>query len=185
MAAYSLIQMKTIKKMPTSITDWIMAIGTIVIAGATITYVVVSYKLWSATQASLDLASKSFEIQSRPYVGIEQVLIGTDGTTYRAQPVIKNFGNGIANCIINFRMILDGKELSHLDASFPLFPQATRLLMSSLDEGRMALVRTGAIQLRLEVQVLYSSGGKDYEYSDNFIYNQKEQYFSSSNYKGS
>lgn len=169
------------------------ATATVVIAIATVLYVIYTRGLWSATKKTAEAAKESADAAQtaanaakvsadldlavhKPYIGIEKFCLAQpleflNVPTMRVSCLIKNFGTLPAEKVcVTIRASLDNKPMTlHDDASMG---QARILYPNQVDEQRFTIPFDGepgsrynpSKQLRAEAEITYHAGDRRYVY---------------------
>ena len=146
-----------------------IVIATIIIAIATVAYVLVSIALWRATKRSTEITQKIFEAANRPYIGTEGVKTRINELEgfLRFEVEIKNFGTVPASNLTGGWDILYNGELLPIvrpqrDASI-LLPQGSIFLVAQLADPQFQPLADGEARLELRLSFRYT-GVTDHEY---------------------
>jgi hypothetical protein len=148
-----------------------ITLSTIVIAAATVAYVIYSFLLWKVTRQSIDLTRRIFESTNRPYVGVEAgEAISKDGLIY-VQTKIKNFGSAPAIELVgNWEITVDGKPLPTLKQCYEaivLLPQAACEHKSIINPGEEFQLSDNNHSLEIQFNLIYKSiGRQEYFYRE-------------------
>ena len=159
-----------------------MTLSTIVIAIATVAYVIYSFLLWKTTRQSINLTRRIFEATNRPYVGVEAgEAIGKDGLIY-VQTKIKNFGTAPAIELIgNWVITVDGKPLPTLKQCYEaivLLPQATCEHKSIINPGEEFQLSDNNHSLEIQFNLTYKSiGRQEYFYREQQRFDHEQSTF--------
>src|SRR5260370_21032309 len=156
-----------------------MTLATVVIAGAAIVNLLVSFMLWRATANATDITKKIFEASHRPYIGIPQVDTNFDPINHPLQfvCVTKNFGSIPAHDVevLETQVIRNGEPVN-LDrdefGKFSVFPQSQTFHQVNIRNviNPAHALRNDRIELRVEFRYK-GAYEKYYRYKYRALYN--------------
>lgn len=146
-------------------------LSSIVIALATLLYVIISVFLWKATKRSADITEKMFEASNRPYIGIDRIDAVDKDYPKKIDLTVKNFGTVPAKDVWEETTARTHNEVVHHHKSDPTILCQGGAFVSGINisEELYSAILLDSLPLVITIDIHYKALG-DIEYQATYTY---------------